>query len=89
MTKEKKMTKEEFVRWCGKSEVGSRHVYFVGHNCKGSPLASAAWRAMCEGQITLFQRRLAPFKFEYIAVRISTRSGKKLAIDKDWPKGKI
>jgi hypothetical protein len=53
---------------------GQRFVYATCSNIPrdneaiGSPVPGMAWRAYAQGRVCLVQRRLGPFRFEYIAI---------------------
>jgi hypothetical protein len=78
------VTADQFMNWLGLASSGERIVYAVGflsvaaHKADvekdpGAPklnaVQAAAWKAYERSRVHLFQRRLGPERYEYLAVK--------------------
>ena len=52
-----------------RAEIGEEIVYHEGPWCDG-PYANDAWKAYEAGKVVLYQRRTAPYMFEYCAKKV-------------------
>ena len=61
----------DFMVWSRQARKGDNIVYwrgFVARDMASVSISSAAWSLYEAGSVLLFQRKLAPYEYEYIAL---------------------
>ena len=81
------MTEQDFLSWFDKSFIGGHFVYHTGYlftdrfekdkTTAVGHVADLAWSMYENGFICLVQRRVAKFKYEYIAIRRKSELAKR------------
>lgn len=81
MSKRKTHTEEiaDFEAWLAKAKPGEEYVYHRANMSnsifgRNTALFACLYEYAAEGQVALLQRKLSPFCFDYLAVRLSKRA---------------
>jgi hypothetical protein len=69
------VTRERFAAWLKGAAVGEEVCYHEGELARAATSGAAAYEAACRGEVFLYQRRLGPGCFAYMARRVDLKTG--------------